>query len=107
MPKKKDIQELVVAFESMYKYYKGWVFAYEHPGYFVYHQMGGDLSVAFTPDFNERGKVSIQVIGSDGDTLDSKEIPYEAPARNGVPYEQAEAYVLFRIVRPVLDAQID
>lgn len=103
MPKKKDIQELVVVFESMYKYYKGWVFAYEHPGFFVYHQMGGDLSVSFTPDWNERGKVPIQINNIDGQAEQVDEVPYEHPEHNGVPYEQIEAYSLFKIVRPHLE----
>lgn len=108
MPKKKDdIQELVLVFQSMYKYYHGWVFDYEYPGFFVYYQMGGDISVYFTPDFNHRGKVSIQIKGSDGDTLQAEEVPYHAPTHNGVPYEQAEAFELFRIVKRFLDAQID
>jgi hypothetical protein len=107
MPKPKEVEELVQVFEQMYKYYHGWHFAYEHPGFFVYHQMGGDLSVFFTPDWNERGKVSIQIQDNQGEVIRSEEAPYSPPARNGVPYEMAEAYTLFRIVRPYLDANKD
>jgi hypothetical protein len=103
MPKKKDIQELVVVFESMYKYYKGWVFSYEHPGVFVYFQMGGDLGVYFTPDFDKNGVVPIQVTNNDGETLKVEDVSYEHPEHNGVPYEQIEAYSLFKIVRPHLE----
>jgi len=101
--KKDDIQELVVVFESMYKYYKGWVFAYEHPGVFVYYQMGGDFSVYFTPDFDKEGVVPIQVNDNEGHTLKEEDVPYQHPEHNGVPYEQIEAYSLFKIIRPHLE----
>jgi hypothetical protein len=39
--------------------------------------------------------------------ISSEEVPYSPPVRNGVPYEMAEAYTLFRIVRPYLDANKD
>lgn len=107
MAKKKEINELVEVFEQMYKYYHGWHFAYEYPEFFVYHQMGGDLSVFFTPDWNKRGKVSIQIQDSEGKTIHSEEVPYSHPTRNGAPIELVEAYALFRIVRPYLDANKD
>lgn len=101
---KKNVDKLVKAFEDMYKYYHGWHFGYEYPGYFAYHQMGGDLSVFFTPDWNQKGKVSVQIQNAEGEeVLGGAEVPYQAPARNGVPYETAEAYTLFRIVKPYLD----
>lgn len=102
MAKQKD-DALVKAFEEMYKYYKGWVFAYEYPGFFAYHQMGGNLSVLFTPDWNQRGKIPIQINNEDGEGIQVDEVPYEAPARNGIPYEKAEAWAVFRIVRPYLE----
>lgn len=103
MASEKETQKLVRVFEEMYKYYKGWHFAYEYPEFFVYHQMGGDLSIFFTPDWNERGKVSIQIHNSEGQVIGSQEEPYSHPARNGAPYEQVEAYSLFKIVRPYLE----
>lgn len=101
---KKDqhLDDLVKMFEDMYKYYKGWVFAYEYPGFFAYHQMGGELSVFFTPDWNEKGKVPIQINRGD-DSLQVDEVTYEPPQRNGEPYEGAEAFHLFKIVRPYLE----
>lgn len=105
--KDKDVQNLTKAFEEMYKYYKGWVFAYEHPGVFAYHQMGGSLSVYFTPDWNQRGQVAIQVTSEDGDVLKAEDVPYSAPAKDGIPYSMAEAYVVFGIVRPYLEANIN
>ena len=103
MATQKEIDKLVQAFEEMYKYYKGWVFAYEHPGFFIYHQMGGDLSISFTPDWNEDGQVPIQVNNINGEAEQLAEVPYEAPERNGISYGKAEAYTLFRIVRPYLE----
>ena len=107
MAKTKDTEKLVQAFEEMYKYYHGWHFAYEHPGFFVYHQMGGDLSVFFTPDWNQRGRVSVQIHNIHGEVISSEEVPYSPPERNGIPYEKAEAYTLFRLVRPYLEANKD
>lgn len=105
--KDKDVINLTKAFDDMYKYYKGWVFAYEHPGVFVYHQMGGPISIFFTPDFNHRGKVSIQTHNDSGEVLQAEEVPYSAPIKNGIPYSMAEAYVLFGIVRPYLEQNMD
>lgn len=95
MATEKAIQKLVQTFEEMYKYYHGWHFAYEHEGAFVYHQMGGDLSVFFTPDFDEPGKVAIQITDINGKTVEADEISYSPPI---------DAYSLFKIVRPFLDA---
>lgn len=92
---KKESEVLIQAFEDMYKYYHGWHFGYEYPRDLFYHQMGGDLSVAFTPDFNEPGEVSIQVRNNSGQTLEEKAVLYRPPI---------DAYDLFRIVRPFLDA---
>lgn len=103
MATQRDIDDTVKVFENAYKYYKGWLFEYQYPGFFVYHQMGGDLSVYFTPDWNEKGRVDIQVTSVDGENIEVHNLPYEHPARNGVPYVQAEAYHLFRIVKPWLE----
>jgi hypothetical protein len=107
MPKPKEVEELVQVFEQMYKYYHGWHFAYEHPGFFVYPPDGRGPQRLLHPDWNERGKVSIQIQDNQGEVIRSEEVPYSPPARNGVPYEMAEAYTLFRIVRPYLDANKD
>lgn len=103
MAKKKDILDLRDVFEGMYKYYKGWVFAWEHPGVFVYYQMGGDLSVYFTPDFDDEGVVPIQVNDNEGHVLKDENVPYEHPTHNGAPHQIIEAYHLFKIVRPHLE----
>jgi hypothetical protein len=103
MATQEEGKELVDAFERAYKYYKGWLFEYQYPGYLVYHQMGGPLNVFFTPDFSRIGQVDIQVQNEDGKVVETETIPYVHPETNGVPYAQAEAFALFRIVRPWLE----
>lgn len=84
---------LLKTFEEAYKYYRGYVFEYEHPGYFVYHQLGSDLSVYFTPDFNEPGQVPVEVHMGD-----------KVIADGGVVYTYPlTAASLFRAVVPYLD----
>lgn len=97
---KGDLKDLIRVFESMYKYYKGWVFAYEHPGFFVYHQMGGPLDVAFTPDHDELGSVSIQVITADAEVKESQSVRYVYP-QNATG--EMFAPWLFAAVRPYLE----
>lgn len=92
-----EFYELRDTFESMYKYYKGWVYEFAHPGVFVYHQMGGPLSIYFTPDHDEPGVVSIQQQNNEGETIDSKSVRY------GDGKEAIEPYRLFEIVRPWLE----
>jgi len=103
----KAVQKLVKAFEDMYKYYHGWHYAYEYPGYFAYYQMGGDLSVYFTPDWNKKGSVSIQVNNAEGEQIQGAEVPYVAPESNGAALPLENAYALFRIVKPFLDANMN
>lgn len=105
--KDKEVVALTRAFERMWKYYKGWVFAYEHPGVFCYHQMGGPLTIYFTPDFDKEGIVPIQISDDQGNTPKVEEVPYENPTHNGAPHEQIEAYHLFQIVRPYLEQNMD
>jgi hypothetical protein len=86
----------------MYKYYKGWVFDYEHPGFFVYYQMGGPLSVYFTPDHNQKGEVDLQVSDDKGNILASESIPYRMKEET-LPYG-IDPFALFKLVRPTLEA---
>lgn len=87
--------ELVEKLERHYKYYKGWVFEYEYPGYFVYHRMGGGLDVWFTPDNETRGFVDISVQRDDGSQpIEGREVPYG---------DEFGAFELFKIVQPYLD----
>lgn len=100
MAEQKKIDELVQMFESMYKYYKGWVFAYEYPGVFTYHQMGGPLSVYFTPDFDEVGVVPIQIMNETGETVDTASVRYMHPEN---VEQDIGAHRLFGLVRPYLE----
>lgn len=87
---------LVKVFESQYETYNGWGFAFEHPGYFSYYQKTGDLTVLFTPDFNEQDVVDVQVASSDGDHFDG--------IGEGHPFKaDRSAAALFNIVKPYLD----
>jgi hypothetical protein len=45
----------------------GWVFNYEHPGYFFYRK--GNLTVACTPDWAERGEVCVQMFNDNSEDL--------------------------------------
>jgi hypothetical protein len=88
--------KLVKGFEEAFKYYRGWIFGYEYPGFFAYHQMGGDLTVYFTPDWNTAGKVAIQVSNDEtGVVVESREVKYRG---------EIESYLLFKlVVRPILE----
>lgn len=85
----------ITIFEESYKYYKGWVFEWMHPGVFAYHQMGGSLSVFFTPNHSKRGLIDIQVSNNDhGQVVDGEDVSYKG---------ELEPYQLFEIVRPWLE----
>jgi hypothetical protein len=103
MATKKETGALVEVFERAYKYYKGWVFEFGYPGYFAYHQMGGSLSVFFTPDFSRKGSVDVEVHNDVGETVEVEDVPYVVPTHNGAPQSTVEAYALFLIVRPWLE----
>lgn len=90
------IKHLAEILEQEYKYYRGWHFSHEYPGYLVYHKMGGGQGVYFTPDHDQEGAVSIQVSSDDGETLETDIVPYDTE-RALAPGE------LFAIVRPFLD----
>jgi hypothetical protein len=97
---KKVFEELVEMFQNEYKYYKGWSFAFEHPGVFTYHQMGGPLSIAFTPEFDKAGVVPIQVMHEDGSEIESGSIRYMHPEN---VEQDIGAWRLFKLVRPYLE----
>jgi hypothetical protein len=97
---KKEFEDLIRIFESHYKYYKGWVFEYEHPGVFTYHQMGGPLSVYFTPEYDEPGVIPVQVTSVQGENIEVKSIKYIHPENTE---QELHADQLFRIVRPFLE----
>jgi hypothetical protein len=97
---KKQFEGLVKVFESHYKYYKGWAFAFEYPGIFAYHQMGGPLTVYFTPDFDGPGVIPIQVSTEDDQLVDSKDVRYAHPENMS---QDLYADQLFRIIRPFLE----
>lgn len=53
------IANLVDAFKAKYGKYNGWEFDYEYPGFFAYYhdvpfKADYNLTVYFTPDYNER-----------------------------------------------------
>jgi len=75
--------------------YQGWTFVYVYPGYFSYSR--GPYSVFFTPDWDEEGKLSIQVQDDEGHsyTLYASELPLPHAGRTGRK--------LFDMVRPTLD----
>ncbi len=99
---KKQTEDLVQVFEKHYKYYKGWVFEYEHPGYFVYHQMGGSISVAFTPEHDEENTVSLQVQDGEGRDIASETVPFN-PVRHDILSTKIDPFHLFTLVRPLLE----
>jgi hypothetical protein len=103
----KENEDLLKVFQETYKYYRGWAFEYVYPGYFAYHQMGGELSVYFTPDWNKLGHAAIQISNLQGEVFLSKDVSYNPPERNGKPYEKVLAWVLFRTVRPFLEEHMD
>jgi len=100
---KKQTEDLIKMYERHYKYYKGWVFSYEHPGIFMYHQMGGQMSVAFTPEYDvEDNTISLQVDDGDGRVIFSDTVPFE-PVRHDVIGTKVDPWFLFTQVRPLLE----
>ena len=95
-----ETNKLVETFDRAYQYYKGWGFAYEHPGIFTYYQLGGDLRVCFTPDWTEPGQVDVQVHDASGDSLDNQGGDHDFTKDHSAP-------ALFRIVKPYLDSLAD
>jgi hypothetical protein len=89
------VVELAKTFDRAYQYYNGWGFEYAHPGLFRYYQLGGDISVYFTPDYDSYGVVPVQVIGDDGNVVDDCG-DHEFKGDRSAP-------TLFRIVKPYLD----
>lgn|SRR5574342_866808 len=88
--------ELIKTFERAYQYYNGWGFSYEHPGVFTYYQLGGDLTVCFTPDWSDAGVVDVQVQSDKGDS-------FEQEGDDHSFIDDRSAPALFRIVKPYLD----
>jgi hypothetical protein len=93
---KNDVAELAATFERAYQYYNGWGFAYEYPGVFTYYQLGGDLTLYFTPDWGDKGKVGVQVQTVEGDDFDAEGGDHDFKTDRSAP-------ALFRIVKPYLD----
>src|SRR3990170_5815355 len=93
---KTALKKLSGEIEQSYKYYHGWHFFLEYQDMFVYAQMGGDVAVYCTPDYNGEGIVSLQVTKpADGTLLESAEVPYIST--------NMTAWEFFKIVKPYLD----
>jgi|SRR5579871_1939841 len=71
-----DIAWLIKQIERQHRRVGPWEFAYEYPGFFVYHHNKKDIDVFFTPDWDEKDVVSIQVT-SDGKDLEGAAIPFK------------------------------
>jgi predicted RNA-binding Zn-ribbon protein involved in translation (DUF1610 family) len=96
----RELRGIANVLENAYQYYMGWGFEFEHHGAFCYYQLGGDLRVYFTPDFNGPGTVEVQVCDHTGESLlgdDSDNFDFKA---------DRIAPVLFKIVKPYLDRLI-
>jgi hypothetical protein len=94
--KETEIKKLSDEIERSYKYYHGWHFFTEYQGLFVYAQMGGDIAVYCTPDYDGEGALAIQVTRpGDGAVVESASIPYTS--------EVMTAWEFFRLVKPYLD----
>ena len=89
-----EAQRLVTEMERDHAKYRGWLFAYEYPGFFVYYK--GAFAVFFTPDWSGQGVVDIQVNVNDD--------PDDRFPGADVPFEPRTSERLFEIVRPFLDA---
>jgi hypothetical protein len=89
----KDVEEVLVAEFSDGPYSRAgeWEFDYMYPGFFSY--TNGRTRVFFTPDFDEKGDISIQVTTEDGEYLRGDNVRYEDPLT---------PTMLFRIVEPWL-----
>lgn len=90
---RKDIIKLVRAMERRGSY-RGWIFAYEHPGAFSFYHPKSDVTIYHTPDFNTDGYIDIQATLADqGVNLETTEVVF--PVRT--------AAALFAAVKPYLD----
>lgn len=94
-----EVRALGAIFQRGYQYYNGWGFELSHNGVFSYYQMGGDFSVYFTPDFNDRGVVDVHLATADGDFREE----FAAFGGSHDFKDDRTAPSLFRIVKPYLD----
>ncbi len=72
----KDIDRLIRETKRRYGKFGDWIFEYMYPGYFMYfHAQDDSLHVYFTPDFEKKDVVAIQVM-HDGKDLDVTDVPF-------------------------------
>lgn len=89
-----ETDRLVAELETLPDYH-GWTFVYEYPGYFGYRR--GAYTVFFTPDWEGKGTLPIEVHDDEGRVHDaySARLPLPRAGRTGRK--------LFDLVRPTLD----
>ncbi len=76
--------------------YNGWTAAWEHPGYLAFHREGSP-SVFATPDYHERGEISVEVtVDATGHSTPRPNIPWDRAGRT------PEGFI--EVMRPVLDS---
>lgn len=74
----RDLDALAADIEARFSIVEGWRFEYMYPGFLSYGK--DDLTLCFTPDFNGKGKVDIQLQSNEGDSFDFGDlVPYKVP----------------------------
>ena len=77
--------------------YEGWRFSYEYPGYFCYSRPDLPFNVFFTPDWQDDGKLPIEVQDDEGGHCE------EHSTTLPLPHEGRTGQQLLDLVRPTLD----
>lgn len=77
--------------------YDGWRFTYEYPGYFCYSRPDLPFLVFFTPDWEDDGKLPIEVQDNDGGHHEEHSSVWD------LPHEGRTGQQLFDLVQPTLD----
>jgi hypothetical protein len=89
---RREFKQFLAYFEP--KVYRGWLFEYVYPGFFSFYHPKSDFNIFFTPDFNEKDVVDVQVQKNDGSSTDDG---------GAVPFTVRTSENLFQAVKPWLD----
>ena len=77
--------------------YDGWRFSYEYPGYFCYSHPNLPFNVFFTPDWEDDGKLPIEIQDDDGGHCEEHSSVWL------LPHDGRTGQQIFDLVRPTLD----
>lgn len=85
-----DHDALIDGLMKQHREHNGWVFTYEYPGVFTYSK--GKESICFSPDWEEKDVVAIQIMNDEGEYIGGDDYPFT----------DRTVESLFQIVKPYL-----